>query len=102
MDMDATTQTSRRQAMNGQNLGNVVAEATMAAAAEILRQRGRKLDDTELDSLIKVLRAEAKAALSRILDDGKVLLDSGRSLWLETLLRTECVAAAKAAVDAVA
>ncbi len=84
------------------DLGKAIAETTMAAAADILHRRGQTADDIDLDALVEAIRTEGKAALHRILDDGKALLDSGRSLWLETLMRTECVAAAKAAVDAVA
>ncbi len=83
------------------NLGTAIAETTMQAAAAILRQRGKSSNDVDLDALTKAIRIEGKAAALRILDDGKALLDSGRSGWLITFMRTECFTAAGAAVDAV-
>jgi len=86
---------------NVDNLGTVIANATMLAASEILKSKGRSADDVAMDKLIDELRTQAKAAASRILDQGKVLLDSGRTGWLDTLLKVECAEAARKAVEVV-
>ena len=83
---------------NINNFGTVVANGCMVAAVELLRAQGRDMKSVDLDALVIALKSEAKVALTTILDDGKVLLDAHRSAWLETLVRTECVEAAKRAV----
>jgi len=83
------------------NLGSVVAEGTMQAAADMLHKRGLRVADIDVDALVVSLRTEAKAALGRILDDGKALLDAGRGAWVDTLVKTECLDAARRAVAAV-
>lgn len=82
-----------------QNLGTAVAEATMIAAVELLRSRGTTLAQLNMSALVEALRRESKAAIVRILDDGKTLLDAGRTAWLPTLLAAECTDAARRAID---
>lgn len=75
-----------------------IANAVMVAAADIIQARGLTVD---LDALVVAMRAEAKAVVLTVLDDGKALVDSGRAGWLDALVRTECTAAARRAVGSV-
>jgi hypothetical protein len=97
--MNAATQ--GRDTMENQNLGSVVADATMRAAVDMIHAQGNGLEDINSEALVVALRREAKAALSTIIDEGKALLDSGFGGWTETLIRTECVAAAQRAVSSI-
>ena len=85
--------------MNIDALGTAIANATMKAAAEMLRAQGKGSKDIDLDKLTEALRSEAKAAAGRILDQGKALLDGGMSGWLNTLMTVECCQAAKNALE---
>ena len=75
------------------NLGSLVAEGTMRAAAELVREK-----EIDLEELCVSLRFHAKKALDRILDQGKTLLDSGNPGWLESMVKVECIEAARAAI----
>jgi hypothetical protein len=81
------------------NLGTAIADATMRAAAETIRATGRDPMSVDVDALMVACRREAKAALRTVLDDGKALLDGGRSSWLSTLMATECSAAGRRAAQ---
>lgn len=83
------------------NLGSVIAEGVMRAAAEILRERGMSTSDVDVVKMCEALRREAKAALPRIIEQGKDLLGTGGSGWLEKMVAVECVEAARIAVDEV-
>lgn len=87
---------------HGANLGTAVAEGTMVAAVAILKSRGVTLARLDMTALVDALRREAKVALTNVLDDGKALLDAGRSAWLSTLLATECTEAARRALASLA
>jgi hypothetical protein len=79
-------------------LVTLISNQTMRAAADIIHARGI---DADIDALVIALRVETKAAVGRILDDGRALLDGGHAGWLDALVRTECNAAALAAVNAI-
>lgn len=90
--------------MNNQkidNLGSAIAQATMVAAAEILKAQNVPTESVDLDALCAALRTEAKVAADAILTDGKALLDGGRAPWLSELFKAETVSAARRAVAAV-
>jgi len=82
------------------SLGTLVANTTMRAAVEILKDRGltKKVDTS---ALIVAIRREALGAAQRILQDGKALLDGGSSGWLGELVKVECCAAGLTAVNTV-
>lgn len=84
------------------DLATVMVNGAMRAAVEILRAQGRDLASIDIDALVDALKREVKVALAAVLDDGRALIDAGRSAWLETLVKTETVAAAQRAVAAVA
>ena len=84
------------------NLGSLVADTTMKAAVDMIHARGMKVDDLDTEALVVNLRTEAKVALGNILDDGKVLLDSGRAGWLDALVKAECMDAAERVVAGLA
>lgn len=88
--------------INGANLGTVMAEGAMKASVEILRAQNRDLASVDVDALVLALKREVKAALTTVLDDGKVLMDAGRSGWLDALVKAEIVGAAQRAVATVA
>lgn len=89
--------------MNASNLGSVVADATMRAAVEILHQR--KIDlmgpGGDVEGLCAIMREEAKRALNEILEQGKEMAKTPliHTGWANELVKTECVAAARRAVD---
>lgn len=80
-------------------LGSKIAQCTMVAAAEMVRQQGLTVD---VDALCAALRREALVASDTIMSDGKALLDAGQGGWLESLLKVECVEAAKRALAGMA
>lgn len=82
------------------NLGTVIANATMQHAANILREQCKSSNDYDMDVLIDALRTEAKAALGRVMDQGKALLETGNAGWLRKMVEVETLVAAKAAVEA--
>ena len=85
---------------NNTNLGTVIADTTLKAAAETIRATGRDPMGVDVDALMVACRREAKVALNAIMSDGKALIDGGRASWLNTLLITECTAAGqRAAAD---
>jgi hypothetical protein len=97
--MDTETTNPREVAMfaNIDNLGTLIAETAMKAAADLLIQQGRA-KSVDVDALIVALRRESRGAIDRILDQGKTLIDSGNPGWLDAMVRAECFEAAKAAV----
>jgi hypothetical protein len=92
--------TNSKRTANRSDLGSVIADATMRAAANILERRGA-LKTVDVDALCVALRKYTLAALDRVLDQGKALLDGGQAGWIEQLVRVECVDAARLAVEEV-
>jgi hypothetical protein len=83
------------------SLGARIAHETMTAAATYLHRNGQA-DSVDLDALLAACKREGKAAADRILDQGKVLVETGRGGWLDALVKAECAAAGIAAAKAVA
>ena len=75
------------QRKSNYNLGNVVAEGVMRAAADRLFDLGKTSKDIDTEALCVELRKEAHVALDNILNQGKTLLDSGNSGWVEALVK---------------
>ena len=85
--------------MAHQDLGTLIATGVKTAAVHILQERGIRGDVVDAEKLSRLLRAEGPALVTRILDQGKALLDGGQSGWLETLVKVECVDSARRVVD---
>ena len=78
-----------------------IVDGVTLAAAEILSARG--IDPaTRIDAMVLAVRREAVTAANALLDDGKALVDAGRSPWLTELFKAECAAAGRRVADEVA
>ena len=69
-------------------LGTQIATTMMRAAVTYVQKQGVKLTDPQIDRLCAVLKGKASSVTDQILADGRTLIDSGRSGWLDMLIQT--------------
>jgi hypothetical protein len=81
-----------------ERLAVTVADAAMRAAVAMVRARGAKLTDAQLDGLVVALREESLAAYDRVIADGKALVAGGGAGWAGALVGVAAYDAAKAAL----
>lgn len=84
--------------MSTDTLGTALADMTMRAAAAIIHRSGKPVAGIDTKALTDALREELNARIGTLLDEAKVLHESGNGGWLNSLAAATATEAAKAAL----